>query len=178
MTKAQNVYCLKPDKIIGSKLIPLSSLKDLSKDQFLKNKKKYDNRKVKNKDIPILDCKWEDVVFFSCIDPKIIFMSLELLGLFDNREIKYFKFPIKSFKNKEICYYNEDYNGKENFKKVNISEYKEQYSLPYDTARYFIDCIKSNEDPLIFASVPHILLKGNLDISLGQEVSYTPINLS
>ena len=176
MSKTQYIYCLKPDKMIGTKLVPLSELGKLSKKLYIKEKSKYNDRHLKAKDIPILNCNWDDVVFFSCLNPEIIFLALELFGLFDNREIKYFKFPITSLKNKEICYYNENYDGKEAFKNVDFSSYKELKSLPYDTAKYFLDCIKENKDPLIFSSVPHILLKGNLDIFLGAEITYIPIN--
>lgn len=49
--------------------------------------------------------------------------------------------------------------GKESFTKVTIPKYKEQKTIPTKTLQYFLDCVKNDEDPLIFFGVTHILLK-------------------
>ncbi len=170
----QYFYCIKPEKMVGAKLVPLSKLKDISSSDYLKNKSKYKNRKeIGKQEVKVLNCTWEDVIFFSTLNPFVIFTSLELLGLFDKQEISILKFPIDSLKDKEFCLYLED--KKEVFKKININSYKEEKFLPYETAKYFVECIKSEEDPLIFSGVPHLLLKDSLDVKLAEEISYIPL---
>jgi hypothetical protein len=53
-------------------------------------------------------------------------------------------------------------------------EYKEEINLPVSTAKYYVDCVTYKEDPLIFYGVPHLLLKGYLDISLAKTIKYKP----
>lgn len=162
--------------MIGTKLVPLSKLKDYSKSEYNKNNEKYIGRSnLKQKEILLLDCNWDDVVFFSMLDPRIIFAALELLGLLDKKKNIILKFPIKVLKNKTFCSYQEC-KDKEIFKKINIHSYKELHEIPIDTIQYFIDCVKSGEDPLIFSNIPHLLLKDELSISLGEEIEYKSIS--
>lgn len=160
-------YHIKPEKLKGNLLKPLNELNSSEE------KEKYKDRKeLLKKEIKILDASWDDVVFFSTLDSKIIFLALELLGLYDNNKIKYYKFPISCLKNKEACLYNEGL--KQEFKKLDISSYKETKFIPEKTIKYFVECVKTKEDPLIFYGVEHILLKDELDINKAKELVYIP----
>ena len=65
--------------------------------------------------------------------------------------------------------------GKESFKKINISKYKEQKTVPTKTLQYYLDCIKKDEDPLIFFGVQHILLKDSLNINESKVIKYNSL---
>lgn len=91
--------------------MPLSQLKDKYPKLYNKSLKTYKGREnLINKSIKLLDCQWKDVLFLSCVDPSLIFISLELLGLFDKNDYEILKFPISCLKNKEFCLYDEEEN--------------------------------------------------------------------
>ncbi len=158
----------------GSNLLPLSRLEEqdpkLAKEYF----KSYKGReKILNKKVDILDCTWKDCIFFSCLNPEIIFAALELLGL--DRELPtILRFPISILKDMNWCLFQE-VKGKDTFTKCNIKKYKENDLLPVSTAQYFVDCAKKEEDPLIFSNVEHLLLKGELSIKEAEVIEYKSI---
>jgi hypothetical protein len=168
-------YHIKPTKMYGDKLLSLSQIEERFPKLAKEQKKIYKGREnLLNKKIEKLDCTWKDVIFLSCIDPKIIFSCLEILQLFDDNDITILKFPISSLKDKEFCLYQEVKN-KEEFTNCSIAKYKEEKNLPLETIQYFIKCVKNDEAPLIFSNIKHILLNGELDISEAEQIKYQPI---
>jgi len=66
------IYHIIPDPFHGSSLIPLNQM-DLSSDLYKNYASKYIGREgLMNTMIPKLNCKWNDGIHFSCIDPKIV----------------------------------------------------------------------------------------------------------
>lgn len=155
-------------------LFPLSELEYEIPSLYKKEIKKYKGReKILNKKIQLLKCNWKDVLFFSAINPVLIFTALDLIGLLDKNVPKILRFPISDLKDNNYCSYQEE--EKVEFKKINKSSYKEDDKIPLQTIKYFVDCLKTNEDPLIFSGIKHILYKGSLDITKGKVISYTHI---
>lgn len=155
----------------GKILLPLSSMKEEYPKLYKEQAKIYDGREsLLRKKIPPLDCRWEDVLFFSTLNPTLIFAALELLGLLDDEVPIILRFPISALKDGEFCYYNED--DKQPFVKTTVARYKEEQNLPIETTKYFVSCVKKNEDPLIFSGVKHVLYKGEVDISKATVIRY------
>lgn len=70
------IYHLRPEPFEGTSLIPLNSM-DQNSELYKKYAKKYVGREdLMDGIIPILDCKWNDVVQFSALDPQIIVNEL------------------------------------------------------------------------------------------------------
>lgn len=168
-------YHLKPNKMMGKNLLPLSSLEEEFPSIAKGYIKSYKGReRILNKKIPPLDCRWKDVIFGSCLDPRLIFAALELLGLFDDEPITILKFPISVLNKKEFCKYQESKSG-ESFSKLTTASYKEERTISIDTMKYFVDSVKKKESPLIFYGVAHILIKGDLDLDKAEEIKYKSI---
>lgn len=170
-------YHIKPDKEI-KEIIPLSMLKDKDKKAYNKAIKKYTGREDQlTTKISLLDAEWQDCINLSTINPALLFDLIFLLRLknYDynpNRTI--IKFPIEVLKDKRIVLYDDNKNFKkdEAYSKLNIKSYKELKYIPEETVKYYIQCMKKNEDPLIFASIPHILCLDPIKISDGEEFVY------
>lgn len=163
-------YHLKPDKIYGSKLLSLSLLNNKFPEMSKQIIQSYGNRKnILNKEISTLNCKWKDVIFFSTLNPRLIFNALEVYGLLNDDVPEILKFPIMALKGKEYCFYQD---SKEEFRNFQINEYREETKLPNETRKYFAECAKNKENPLIFSGVKHILVKNELDLSLAQTIFY------
>ncbi len=167
----EHFYHLKPKNMQGNYLLSLAELEK----QYPKLAKEYVKIYSKRKDlletkILLLDCLWKDVIFFSCLDPRIIFAALELVGKLDEDIPTILKFNISVLKNKEFCLF-EEKGEKFKFSKCSTQSYKEESEIPIDTINYFI----KEKDPLIFADIKHIVLKNNLDIRLAEEVKYVSL---
>lgn len=160
-------YHLLPEPMLGHTLYPLASLKSKAPKLAKKLLKNYEGREaLLHHPISPLHCEWQDVLFFSSVDPALIFAALELLGLLKERQ-KVLHFPIEALKNKPICKYIETEKS-EHFEPLHIGTYKELHNLPKETVQYFIECAKTNDSPLIFFGVPHIILRGSLSIELSE----------
>ena len=165
------VYHLKPSKMYGKILLPLSEIEDEYPKLYKEQIKIYKGREeLLDKEIQTLKCSWKNVLFLSTINPEIIFAALEMLGLLDENIPIILKFPITALKEK-FCLYQE-INDEETFKKIKTSSYKEERNVPIKTLEYFIECVKTKEDPLIFSGVKHILYEGSLDISKAKIIKY------
>ena len=165
------VYHLKPKEMQGKILLPLSVMKKEYPKLYRQQVKLYKGREdLLDKEIPLLKCDWKDVLFLSAINPEIIFAALEMLGLLDEDVSEILKFPITAL-DKNICLYQE-VDGDEKFEKVRQASYEEEITIPTETLEYFIECVKNEEDPLIFSGIPHILYKGTLDISKAKRIRY------
>src|ERR1700744_4292715 len=101
-------YHLKPETMYGKLLLPLSDLKDEYPKLYKEKIKSYKGRdEILNKEVPLLNCEWKDVLFLSCLNPEIIFASLEMLGLLDDKVPDILKFPISCLDGKKFCSYQE-----------------------------------------------------------------------
>ena len=174
---SENVYHLKPTPFKGSQLLPLSILEQKYPALAINEQDKYKDRKeLQTKEIPLLKANWSEVLFLSCLNPTLIFIALELLGLLDLRNIpEILAFPIQTLKKQPSCLYQEDEQGKETFKAFKLNDYKEVTAPPNATLQYFLQCVKTGEKPLLFFGVPHVLLKGSLPISEAKTIQYQPI---
>lgn len=163
------VYHLKPVDMHGKILMPLSVMEEKYPKLYKEKIKLYKNReKLLDKKINILDCKWKDVLFFSTINPAIIFTALEMVGLLDEDIPDILKFPISLFDD-NVCLYKETDNSE---KFTRIKKYKEDKFLPTETIEYFLDCAKSKKDPLIFSNITHLCYKGDVDIRKASVIKY------
>jgi len=175
----QYIYHVKSPDFKGRTIYSLSGLEDAMPDLYKKEYKKYKGREAHiNTKIDILDCTWKDCINFSTVNPVLIFELEELLGIpaFDEDDkIEIFKINIKALQDYEFCYYDEvNPKSKKSYKKVSVKSYRELDSVPHLTAKYFAECKKKNEHPLIFGHVPHILVKGNFKLKDYEVIKFKP----
>lgn len=169
----QYIYHLKPDPFEGTCLIPLN-LMDKNSSLYQKHVKKYEGREeLMNTIIPKLNCKWNDVVQFSALDPQIIALKLkEFRPELKITKAEYFKIPVEKIVSKyEAAVFTRHPNQKkgdysiqdEDIELLNISSYKELSEVPKLTINYWSDVKKSGGPYLWFPYVPHIFIKGIID---------------
>ncbi|HEY2794476.1 MAG TPA: hypothetical protein VGJ28_19090, partial [Micromonosporaceae bacterium] len=73
------VYHTKPPTMIGDELLPLSELADVDPAVHDAAIAKYDGsadrRTLPDRRIPVLDCRWQDVVFLAPVHPQLIWRA-------------------------------------------------------------------------------------------------------
>ena len=142
---------------------------------YKEHAKKYSGREeLMNEKIPFLDCKWNDVVQFSALDPQIIVNELAKLQP-DLKLMRpfYFKAHIRDVLEQADAVI---YEKKERFSKdfkiqesearpLDGNNYYEIKKVPKNTKDYWQKAITEKRKVLWFPFVPHILVKGALDVS-------------
>lgn len=165
---------MKPEPFIGTSLIPLNQM-DKDGELYQRHAQKYVGREDYMQGIiPKLDCKWNDVVQFSAMDPQRIIQSMkEVRGDFKVLRKQYFKIHIDQILGKfdAVIF---DRISKQKRGLFNIedrevdylnSSYQEIRKVPDKTIRYW-EGIKANGGVyLLFPFIPHILVKGIIDTS-------------
>lgn len=167
----QYLYHFVPKDMQGGILYPLNELKQKYPELYKKQVKKYEGREfVMDQIIPVLDCKWNDVLHLSAIHPQEVKNALIEAGRSDQFSLMCYQIDPNILDAKETIVYKNLYENQEKKEGSNFEEYKpdeiEKYStLPQATKKYYRKMYESGERPLVFAWAPHILYKGSIDIS-------------
>ena len=167
------IYHLKPSPFIGTTLVPLN-LMDRESDLYKMHAKKYTGREtLMDETIPLLNCKWNDVVQFSSIDPQILLKKL--IEIFPNTQLKrteYFKIPVQEILTKhEVALFKRNPEKEKGNFKIHLDEielltlenYIETKEVPVNTIQYWEEIKMNNGNPLWFPFVPHVFVKGIIE---------------
>lgn len=169
------IYHLKPDPMEGHHLIPLNDM-DKESDLYKGHSRKYEGREsLPEQIIPILNCKWNDVVQFSALDPRIIVSELKKYqhDLALSRPYIY-KVPISEIiKSHDAVIFDRDSTrGKGSFsimehevKVLNERNYTELSEVPQETIDYWKRVQKEGGKFLFFPFITHVMVKGAIDVS-------------
>lgn len=172
-----NLYHIIPPNLEGDTLYPLNELKLHKPHIYQKAVQKYKGREVLlSRKIPLLDCLWNDVLHFSPIHPSKIFAAL-----YEIRGKKWLKKPWRFFKvnptemdfNAEntVVYLNSprekgDFNTPPtDFLPFNTNLLPKYQKLPPSTLAHYQEAFAHKTPLFLYATVPHILHKGSLEIS-------------
>jgi hypothetical protein len=83
------LYHLVPEELSGTKLYPLNQLISISPGAYARAVAKYAGREeITQKVIPVFECLWNDVVFFSPVHPEKITQARREAGLVAEYEKK------------------------------------------------------------------------------------------
>ena len=157
-----------PTKMLGDTLIPLNQMRNMLPEVYSSETKKYHRREhVMEQTIPILNCKWNDVLHLTPLAPNLTLKALRQSG-FNPPNCDFFKIPISKID--ETCTVIFEYKGNETtyekeykqFIKNNFSALNE---VPCETFSYYIECRKKNISPLMYHFVPHVLTSSAIAIS-------------
>jgi hypothetical protein len=164
------IYHVIPKNLKGNILHPLNKLKKLDIDTFNQAIKKYEGREhLLSRKVPLLNVLWNDVVFFSSINPNIIVNSLNQIG-FNYPQFTYIKVPVDDLnKSKSVLYHYSIINKPKDdnindYSMLNDVNYKELTQIPKQTLEYFKDCYKKGLNPKLFVGIPHVLLADSINI--------------
>lgn len=165
------LYHMVPREMVGTILYPLNTLKYTHPDLFSEYAKKYSGREqVLERRIPTLDCLWNDVLHFTALHPKKVMEELVKLGC---TPMHFECYQIDSFQldpaNTTVFTYLRDVKGQvlieDDFAPYDPSATDQWAYVPDATRTYFKESLEHGERPLMYHFVPHILYKGNLDVS-------------
>jgi hypothetical protein len=159
------VYHRVPSEMKGDILYPLNEIKNMYPEMFEKEARKYEGREhIMNDVIPRLNCLWNDVLHFSPV--PIIFIKTALAELGKDFHAEYFKVPAVIFNpEKTVIYLNGEIPKMDPsnwlpYDSAQVSQYAE---MPESTKKYYREKLEKNEQPLLYAKIPHILYKGSID---------------
>ncbi len=171
------LYHSKPVDMIGNNLFPLNEMQTTLPEIYKLEKTKYINREsLMEEVIPFLNCKWNDVLHLSPIDPKIVYQELINAGFSPAKDVLFFKIPLDLIiENLTVIYKYETEvgeKGSDQFLKFSKKEFKNLAELPGGTRNWYKKCVESKKRPLLFHMVPHILTKSSIDISNCEVISW------
>jgi len=171
------VYHMIPNQMVGDKLIPLNSLKGIYPDLYDKYSKKYldhpERSKLLQRNIPKLDCLWNDVIHFLPLHPYYVYRTLSNLGIKTKEDVSFFKIPIELLahnKNAIYLYSKEKYKSpsasivNEEIEFLNINAYQELKDIPTDTLNYYKKENEKGNKFGLFPFIPHILSLGEVEV--------------
>lgn len=160
------VYQLVPENMKGKILYPLNILKTKYPNIYRNEIKKYEYRKniLKTK-IPLLNCRWGDVLYLVAVHPSKIKKALMVVG-FKLPKLRWYKIDANNLikKNTVIYLYKNETFKKENFVKYSPEKLSKYNKISIKTKRYYSEEFRKGNKPLLFAFVPHILYKGALNV--------------
>ncbi|OGH69242.1 MAG: hypothetical protein A2754_04190 [Candidatus Magasanikbacteria bacterium RIFCSPHIGHO2_01_FULL_47_8] len=166
------LYHSKPKDLKGNILYPLNFLKEKHPDIYENQVKKYTGREhITQQRIPTLNCLWNDVLHFSAVHPKEIKEALIQAGRTDDFTMEYYQVDPKilDLANTTVYLYAhqdlKDKMNEGNFAPYNPEELAQFSSMPQSTKDYYKEMIAKGERPLLYHGIPHILYKGNLDLT-------------
>ena len=168
------IYHQVPQNLTGKTLRPLNRLRETAPALYERYVQKYLGREgILESRVLGLNCLWNDVLHFSPVHPKEVSKALNDSGLghltsewfeIDPREHDFNHHNAIIFLNRPKAFagFQEPVEEFESFEIEKIPKYS---SLPLDTRDYFLECQRNNVSPLMFCWVPHILFRGELDLS-------------
>ena len=175
------VYHRKPEPIEGSVLHSLTNLKTLHPKIYQIEVAKYRGREaLLSARIPILNCFWNDVLHFSPIDPRRIYAALVEAGAINLPRRSWYRVPVQLINGAAAVYFRnsereeDDYNFPESdFAFFDVARYQEITILPSRTTDYIKSEIRAARSPLFYKYLPHVLMKGQLDVSSLDTIEWT-----
>lgn len=167
------IYHIKPEPFVGTCLIPLNSM-DKNSSLYKSHADKYIGRESLMLElIPKLNCRWNDVVQFSSLDPQIIYNKLkEIQTDLSVKPFSYFKIPIDNIlQNHEAAIFRRKSNkvkgdfslSDDEVELIHLDNYKELTEVPEATIVYWENIKQTGGNPLWFPYVPHIFVKGIIE---------------
>lgn len=173
MPSAQYVWHRVPENLQGNILFPLNKLKEFNLDLYNQYNEKYKDRfKLTQRKITPLNCIWNDVLFFCPVHPQKIHNLLRENG-WGNMTKRYFQIPVSKLNPDVTTILRADIKDNRGVMEMSESSFEsisniEKYSeINQKTRDYFHEEIKVQRKKVIMTwnYIPHILYKGELDIS-------------
>jgi hypothetical protein len=175
---SQFLYHFRPKDMVGNILFPLNRLKDAHPDLYLNQIKKYENRSwILNKQIPSLNCLWNDVLHLSPVNPQIILDSWKKEGLYHyansivGRVIEVYKIPIDLIcEDTTVCFQSfnfEFHNTKDELDKFwsfESEKYIEQFEISTDQVKVWHLDKSENRKLFWFSHTMHVLANQEINI--------------
>lgn len=171
MTKGDFLYHIVPKELEGDSLYPLHALAQERPRLAQAAAEKYAGREhLMEVVIPILDCRWNDVLHLTPLHPGKTKRALVAAG-FPAREIRFFVVPpaavakgaAVNFKNSKDTGGRYDFDPGD-FTPFDPAAYRELEAVPEAQIRYFSESRRRGARPLLWARTPHVFYRGKIDV--------------
>lgn len=164
--------------MIGTKLIPLQQLRDLSEERFCHEIKKYDDH-PKRKDLPNrilkkINCRQAEVLHFSPIHPHLMFLGLKSVFPDWNNSSMFYEIPISRIQGLPAIKFDMNITGhyvfgedepEEMFEWITPENYKILNEIPVEAIEFYKQWRDRGERGApAMARIPHVMVKGMVDI--------------
>lgn len=166
------VYHIVPPNQQGTQIYPLNALKDSLPDIYVEQVKKYRGRaELLERNIPYLNCKWNDVLHFTPVNPRKLRAAIIKAG-FKWTSMSWYEIDPEQLDMNEsnTAIYLSPFREKgdfvaqdEDFIPFTLEALVMLDSIPKAATEYFNHAKANNERPLLFNCVPHVLYHGTLD---------------
>jgi hypothetical protein len=164
------LYHRVPKEMNGHILYPLNQLKAISPDTYAQQIKKYEDRPgVLQRNIPALNCLWNDVLHLTAVHPTVLNEAFISAGKQYN--LRFYEIdPEMLEKERMIVYlydrpsFGSDHIPEDEWERFETSQLPRYSVIPQFTLGYYRDTIALGKEPLLFVRIPHILYKGTLDV--------------
>lgn len=182
-SELQFLYHFRPLELQGSKLIPLNDLRHIYPNVYQNEAKKYKGREwLTKKQIPILECLWNDVLHLSPINPQVVLDCWKSQGIFDyarkkGKEFRVFRVPATAINWKTtVCYqsFNFDYSNfdpsKEKYWRISPETYIEQTEVESSQIEVWKADIEAGRKFFWYSHTRHILCRQTIDLEGLEEI--------
>jgi len=172
------IYHMVPQEMVGDKLIPLNSFKQAYPHLYERYTKKYfkdpQRTKLLQRQVPKLNCLWNDVLHFLPLHPYFIYNAITSLGLEMKADVPFYKIPIQNLKtnnNAIYLYSKENYRGpaedinEDEIRIIEMDEYKEMTEIPLATIEYYTMEKERGKEFGMFPFIPHLLSLGEVAVN-------------
>lgn len=169
MTK---LYHLKPRNMVGDILYPLNQMRETQPDVYEQGMKKYEGREVlMERRIPLLNCLWNDAMFFSNAHPKAIRDAFLAVGKTWKPQL-WFEIDTDELgftEDNTVIYYPRMNREKGDFS-VRVDDFVQFDpkrvptidTLPDAVMTYYRDAVANDERIFVWMGLPHILHQGSI----------------
>ena len=169
------LYHIVPTGLSGDLLYPLNRLAKVYPEIAALEKKKYEGRELlMEKTLPILNCRWNDVLHLSPLHPTKTKRALAEVGLrrADPTPLKFFVVPPHSLEGVQAVYFkhSKDARGSYDFLEsdftiLDLARYRELPEIPEEQRLYFLKMKEEGNKPLLWARTPHVLFHGEIRVA-------------
>ncbi|WP_413287482.1 hypothetical protein [Bdellovibrio sp. HCB337] len=162
------VYHRIPEHMNGTTLYPLSQLRSLHPQVFDFAAQKYKGREtVMEQTVGVLNCKWNDVIHLTPLDPKETLRALREAGG-SPASTNFWKIPVEMLDEDSTVYFSYKATNagfEKEYSRFSKSKYKEMNVIPEKTFEYYQKAYAEGGRPLMYHLVPHILTSRPIDIT-------------
>ena len=170
-----SVYHLMPRNLAGNTLHPLNCLKELEPEVYETHARKYRGREeVIARVIPILECLWNDVLFFSSVHPQAIKQGYLAVGKQWKPQNWIAVDTVHAGCNAEntVIYHPDMQRLKGDFSldptrfaPFSLDEVTTVDALPAEVLTYYQEAAKNDQPIFAWHGLPHILYRGSIDLT-------------
>lgn len=164
------LYHLVPQRVVGSRLLPLNQLRESHPELYEAYARKYQGREhLLTQPVPDLECLWSDVLFLTAVPPDAIRELHEEVGI-EVPPLRWFEVDWRVLEASKLYvswYLHSDPDSKgdpANWEPFQESLLPRLREVPAATRDHYSGAARSGRRPFAFFRIPHVLYKGGLEL--------------